>query len=159
LYVIGLATNSTPIRDGVWGCVSAYVATTIARNYVIYELVGRVRPDSVRNPPPGFVPVGASQGDQYKFSFPGDGWGKHSLPGGHVANVASCASFLGNRFEMGYFEPIPYAIAVGVGFGRMLDRRHWTSDTFLGFMLGYAAGKEVAMRSLRRLENSKGGPS
>jgi membrane-associated phospholipid phosphatase len=154
LYVIGLATKSTPIRDGVWGCAASYASSSIVRNYVFYEVVGRRRPDPIRGKHE--LSLRAREGDQYKFkAFPGSEWGMHSLPAGHVANIAACAGFLGNRFEMSYFEPIPYLVAAGVGVGRILDRRHWTSDTVLGAVFGYAVGKEVALRSLRRHESSK----
>lgn len=157
LYVVGLATKSTPIRDGVWGCAASYASSSIVRNYVFYQAIGRVRPDSAKSHPDNFVPTPSEQGDQYKFEgFPGNAWGKHSFPGGHVANIAACASFLGNRFDMGYAEPIGYLIAAGVGIGRMVDRRHWASDTFVGAIYGYAVGKEIARRSLRRREQEAG---
>lgn len=157
LYVIGLATKNERIRDGVWGCAASYASSSIARNYVMYQIIGRVRPDSARSHPDNFVQVPSKQGDQYKFEgFPGNAWGKHSLPAGHVANITACASFLGNRFDMGYAEPIGYLVAAGVGIGRLVDRRHWTSDTFLGAVYGYAVGKEIARRSLRRREEERG---
>lgn len=156
LYVVGLATKSTGLRDGVWGCAASYASSSIVRNYVMYQAVGRVRPDSSKTHPGGYVAPPAKQGDQYEFkAFPGDDWGKHSLPGGHVANIAACASFLGNRFEMGYAEPIAYLVAAGVGVGRLVDRRHWSSDTFVGAIYGYAVGKEIARRSLRRRQQSR----
>ena len=156
LYVVGLATKSVPIRDGVWGCVASYASSSIVRNYVFYEVIGRIRPDSFRHHSP--VPIPAKSGDQYKFSgFPGSDWGRHSLPAGHVANVMSCASYLGNRFHMGIAEPIPYLLAAGVGLGRIVDRRHWTSDTVLGAIFGYAVGREIALRSLHR--RASGGAS
>jgi membrane-associated phospholipid phosphatase len=158
VYIIGLATKSVPLRDGVWGCAASYASSSIVRNYVFYEAIGRVRPDSFRHHDP--TPTPAASGDQYKFStFPGSKWGRHSLPAGHVANVMACASYLGNRFDMGMAEPLPYLVAIGVGFGRILDRRHWTSDTVLGAIFGYAVGKEVALRSLRRRSGSQPGSS
>jgi hypothetical protein len=50
-----------------------------------------------------------------------------------------------------------YAITLGVGVGRMVDRRHWTSDTVLGLLFGYAVGKEVGIRSLERRGRDVGG--
>jgi len=154
LYVIGLATKSTHIRDGVWGCAASYASSSIVRTYVFYETIGRQRPDPLKGHQP--VPIPSKQGDQYKFrAFPGATWGLHSLPAGHIANIASCAGFLANRFEMGYAEPLVYLVTAGVGMGRILDRRHWTSDTMIGAVFGYAVGKEVALRSLRRREGAK----
>lgn len=149
VYIIGVATKSQGIRDGVWGCVASYASESVVRSQVIYRLVGRLRPDSLRG---DHLQSRSEQGDQYKFFFPGsNAWGKHSLPAGHVANVAACASFLSHRFGNPYVTIPAYAIATGVGVGRLVDRRHWTSDTVLGVLLGYAVGKEVAQRSRERL--------
>jgi hypothetical protein len=138
----------------VWGCVASYASESVVRSQVMYRLVGRLRPDSIRG---DHVQIRSEQGDQYKFYFPGsNAWGKHSLPAGHVANVAACASFLSHRFENRYVTIPAYAIAAGVGVGRLVDRRHWTSDTVLGALLGYAVGKEVAQRSRERLHRDAG---
>ena len=154
VYVVGVATKSKGIRDGVWGCVASYASESVVRSQVMYRLVGRLRPDSIRV---DHVPVRSREGDQYKFSFPGgNAWGKHSLPAGHVANITACASFLAHRFESPYVTIPAYAIAAGVGVGRLVDRRHWTSDTVLGALLGYAVGKEVALRSRERLHRDAG---
>ena len=154
LYIIGVATKSRGIRDGVWGCVASYASESVVRSQVMYRLVGRLRPDSIRG---DHVQIRSEQGDQYKFFFPGsNAWGKHSLPAGHVANVAACASFLSHRFGNPYVTIPAYAIATGVGVGRLVDRRHWTSDTVLGALFGYAVGKEVALRSRERLHRDEG---
>lgn len=156
VYVVGLVTKRRGIRDGVWGCVAAYAAESVVRSQVIYRLIGRERPDSLRSE---HVLVPSTRGDQYKFSFPGgNAWGKHSLPAGHVANVTACAAFLSHRFDNPYITVPAYAIAVGVGVGRMVDRRHWTSDTILGVVFGYAVGKEVGLRSLERRQRDDDGP-
>ena len=155
VYVVGLATKNHGIRDGVWGCVASYASESVVRTQVMYRLVGRLRPDSVRTE---HLLVPSKQGDQYKFSFPGSSaWGKHSLPAGHVANVAACASFLSHRFDNPYITIPAYAVVIGVGVGRMVDRRHWTSDTILGVLFGYAVGKEVGIRSLDRYRRDEGG--
>ncbi len=152
--VVAMATNNQRLQEGLFGCLSSYASTSIVRNYVFYPLVARTRPDSSRGEP---EPPGASDGDQFDIGFPGSSkWGEHSLPAGHVANIAACASFLGNRFSMGLAEPVVYAVAAGVGVGRLVDRRHWLSDTVLGMAFGYAAGREVALRSSRREQKSTG---
>ena len=154
LYVVGISTKSRGIRDGVWGCVASYASESVMRTQVLYRLVARNRPDSIRG---SHVATPSVQGDQYKFDFPGkSSWGKHSVPAGHVANVAACASFLSHRFDKPYITIPAYAVALGVGVGRMVDRRHWTSDTVLGALFGYAFGKEVAIRSLERRQREGG---
>ena len=154
VYAIGVATKNRGIRDGVWGCVASYASESVVRSQVMYRLVGRLRPDSIRD---AHVQLPSGQGDQYTFYFPGsNAWGKHSLPAGHVANAAACASFLSHRFENPYVTIPAYAIATAVGVGRLVDRRHWTSDTVLGALFGYAVGKEVAQRSRERLHRDGG---
>jgi hypothetical protein len=151
-YGFAVATNNRDIRDGLFGCVASYTSQSLARSQVMYRVIARARPDTVRSRDAGApVPPGAVQGDQYDIRIGSSDWGHHSFPGGHVANVASCASFLNHRFHMGAVEPVLYAVAAGVGVGRILDRGHWTSDQVIGTLLGYAAGREVAHRSLRRL--------
>ena len=152
-----LATKNTKIQEGIFGCLAAYASGSVVRNYVFYYLIGRERPDSARtdsiNSPP------ANEGDQYEFTFPGKSeWGMHSMPAGHAANIMACATFLNTRFEMGYAEPVIYAVTAGIATGRLVDRRHWASDTFIGLTFGYAIGKEVAKRSLNRA-NQYGGAS
>ncbi len=74
LYVIGIATKSRTIRDAVWGCVASYGAESLVRTQVIYRVVSRVRPDSVRTN--GGLFMESSSGDQYKFKFGNHGWGQ-----------------------------------------------------------------------------------
>jgi membrane-associated phospholipid phosphatase len=155
LYVVGLATKSRGIRDGIFGCAAAYSANTTIRHQVIYRVIGRNRPDTVRNHPEGYVPTGASHGDQYEFNIPSKGYGDHSFPGGHVATMATCASFLNHRFEMGLVEPALVALVAAMGVGRLADQGHWMSDQVVGVVFGYAVGREVARRQKRRLEREK----
>ena len=148
LYAIGLATKSTAIRDGVWGCAAAYGAESIIRTQVFYRIIGRERPDSARG---DHHEEASEHGDQYQLEVPASpAWGDHSFPAGHVANVAACASFLTYRFSSLAVAIPANAIMAGVGIGRMVDRRHWNSDTLLGALFGYAIGKEVALQSSNR---------
>ena len=148
LYAVGIIARSPQLREGLVGCATAYGATSAVRTFVVYPLVARNRPDSAHSitaAPP------AKSGDQYDFHVPGTRvWGRHSLPGGHITNVAACAAFLTKRYDMGIAAPLPWLIVGGVGVGRLLDRRHWLSDEMIGGFFGYAVGKEIAIRSLRR---------
>jgi hypothetical protein len=111
--------------------------------------VARTRPDPDRNNGPA-----AAEGDQYDFGFPGSSeWGEHSLPGGHLANITACVTFLTSRYHLGKIvEPVLWAAVGGVATARTLDRAHWLSDETLGFFFGYAVGRQVALRSSRRSE-------
>ena len=154
-YVLALATKNRGVRDGIMGCVASYTAGTTLRHLVVYNVIGRDRPDTVRNHPEGETSPPAREGDQYHFSVPAKGWGSHSFPGGHVATVATCASFLMNRYDAPYID-IPLVALVGaMGLGRIADRGHWLSDQVVGIAMGYAIGKEVARRQLRRLSTER----
>jgi hypothetical protein len=61
-----------------------------------------------------------------------------------------------NRYDAPYLD-IPLVALVGaMGLGRIADRGHWLSDQVVGIAMGYAIGKEVAHRQLRRLERERG---
>jgi membrane-associated phospholipid phosphatase len=138
LYIVGLATKNQGMRDFVMGCMASWGAQGIARRGSAY-LFGRARPDTMPNDPQNWE-LGGGWGN----------WQMRSFPAGHFANVMGCATFANKRFKLGAAEPLIYAIAAGVGVGRMADEAHWLSDTVLGGVLGYAVGSEVARRSLKR---------
>lgn len=151
LYVIGVAVNNDGIRDGIFGCLASYGANTTIRHQVVYRLIGRDRPETQKDIPPGGTPTPPAQhGDQYDFRVPSEGWGDHSFPGGHIATMATCASFLSHRFEMGIVEPVLAGLVGVMGVGRIADRGHWVSDQVVGAAFGFAIGREVARRQLKR---------
>lgn len=144
VYVVGLAIKNQDMRDFVTGCGTAWFAQSIMRKGT-YLLVARQRPDT-------------SPDNPQKWGFPGDwnDWQKHSFPAGHFANAMSCATFWNNRFDTGWGAPFIYAGAVAIGVGRLADGGHWTSDTVIGGIVGYAVGREIARRSrTRRNKNGK----
>lgn len=151
----GYIAKDQRIRDGVFGCAASYAANSQIRHQVFYRFVQRTRPvpgkdDALTAPP-------ARQGDQYDIALSlGDSsWGNNSFPGGHVANIMTCATFLNTRFDMGLVEPVLYGFAAAVGVGRIADRGHWTSDQVVGTVFAYAIGREVALRQRKRLERNR----
>lgn len=140
-YVIGVATDSRGLRDAALGCSGMQFSNSAIRKQVLYRLVARPRPDSA-------VAKGL---DQYDVSVPGRGWGYHSFPAGHFMNAIGCASYFASRFHLGVAEPVMYAVAFGIGAGRLADRRHWTSDSVIGLVMGYSIGRTIANRQLSRL--------
>jgi hypothetical protein len=142
LYIIGVATKNQALRDGVMGCGASWISTAVARR-AMYLAVGRKRPETSPDDNQVWeVPQRGGLGEE--------GWQMRSFPAGHFANAAGCATFLNKRFDMGYAEPAIYAVALGVMLGRTLDHGHWMSDNVVGGALGYAAGSEIARRSLKR---------
>jgi membrane-associated phospholipid phosphatase len=152
--IAGYAFKNQDIRDGMYGCATSWLSNNMIRHQVLYRFVRRERPNPHKDGP---ATPPAAEGDQYDFGLSaGDtSWGHNSWPGGHVANVAACASFFRHRFEMGYAEPVLWALVAGVGVGRLADRAHWTSDQVLGVVFGYAIGREVALRQRKREERRR----
>lgn len=143
LYIAGVIFKNQGLRDFVLGCASAYVAQAPVRK-AVYRLVGRARPTIAPD-------------DPQRWSVPADsGWDNRSFPAGHFANAVGCATYWNKRFNLGAAEPALYAVAAAVGIGRMVDKGHWTSDTVLGGIFGYAVGSEVARRSLSRRRSATG---
>jgi membrane-associated phospholipid phosphatase len=145
-YIAGVAFNSQDLRDFVTGCASSWAANSFARK-AVYQLIGRARPDTMPDNP-------------QHWDGPGSGkeWQMRSFPAGHFANGMACVSYWNNRFKLGAAEPALYALAAAIGIGRLADEAHWTSDSVLGGIFGYAVGREVARRSLKR-NAARGGPS
>jgi len=149
---VAVLSKNQSMQQGLLGCATAYASSSLLRKFVIYPLVGRERPEPRNDSGPSGAAV---QGDQYQLTAPGSNrWGMHSLPGGHIANIAACSASLTWRYEMGGFAPVIWGLVGGVGLARTLDRAHWASDEVLGLGLGVAVGRQVALRSLHRKERT-----
>jgi membrane-associated phospholipid phosphatase len=140
LYITGVVLKSQNMRDIVTGCATSWLAQAAIRRGA-YLLIARERPDTSPNNP-------------NRWQVPGDwnDWQQHSFPAGHFANAMSCATYWNERFTLGWWAVPVYAVAAAIGVGRLADGGHWTSDTVIGGIFGYAVGREVAHRSLERYE-------
>ena len=150
-YVVGIITKNQSVRDAITGCGATWLSNNVLRRQLLYRFIGRERPDSTRGNDPNWP--AAEPGDQYNFElngFDGSPWGMHSFPGGHVANILGCASFFNHRYKWGFLEPVLWTVAGAVFVARTADRAHWISDQWVGSAFGFAVGKEIAHRQLRR---------
>ena len=101
-----------------------------------------------------------SPDDPFQIKFPGSrDWDERSFFSGHVANSLGCASFLSHRFDLHALTPALYGFTMAIGAGRIFDGRHWVSDTVVGGLFGYAAGRAIAARTLERERASPPSPS
>ena len=137
LYVLGFAFDSRALRDAGLGCASVQQASILV-HHGTYALIARERPRT-------------ANGDAFLFELGGGPWAKHSFYGGHAGNIMACVTYWNERFRLGPAEPLLYALAIGVGFGRVADGRHWTSDTITGILIGHAFGRVIARRAKARL--------
>ena len=140
-YVVGVLADKRGIRDAALGCSSMQFSNSAIRKQFLYRIIARPRPTAADS-------LGY---DQYRVEVPGKGHPFRSFPAGHFMNAMGCASYLSNRFHLSALEPVMYAAAIGIGVGRLADRRHWTSDSVLGAAMGYAIGRTIAHRQLNRL--------
>lgn len=140
LYLLGFAFDSRALRDAGLGCASTQQANILV-HHGTYAIVARERPLT-------------ANGDAYLFELGGGPWRQHSFYGGHAGNIMGCVTYWNERFEMGPVEPVLYAVAIAVGFGRVADGRHWTSDTVTGMLIGHAFGRVIARRARARAGES-----
>jgi membrane-associated phospholipid phosphatase len=144
-YVIGFIADSRALRDAAMGCASAHQGVAAIQSLALH-VVQRERPLT-------------ADGDPYDMTWGSGPWDRHSFFSGHASNVMSCVSYWNERFEMGAAEPALYAIALGIGLGRMADQRHWASDIAAGTILGYAVGSTAGRRARKRAERESGAAS
>ncbi len=142
MYVAGWAFDEPDLRAAGIGCAATNFSNTIARHFMAL-LLGRKRPE-LEEGPWQFQPLAFGE------------WENRSFPGGHAANAITCVSFWNHRFDLGAAEPLLYMLGGLVGFARLLDDAHWTSDTVVGVSLGIAVGKGVAGRQLDRRAGGSG---
>ena len=137
LVVVGAATGRRGLREAGLGCMGGWAVSNLVR-YATYAGISRSRPSTGADP--------------LSFAIPGGSWDEHSFFAGHTTNAFVCASFWSSRFELGVAEPVLYAGAIMTGLSRIADRRHWTSDTFVGTVVGIAIGHTLARRYVVRDE-------
>lgn len=136
--VAGIASDNRKLRDAGLGCLAGWAMSSTLRRPV-YQFVSRKRPRT-------------ADGDQYAFHVPGGQWEENSFFGGHSANAFACVAFWNERFDLGVAEPALYGVAGGISLARIADRRHWTTDTYLGVVIGTAIGRTIAARQERRVD-------
>ena len=137
LYIAGSVSKSQGLRDAGLGCATAHLTAAGVRG-LVFLFVQRDRPR-------------LSPDDPFKFRLSGTrDWNKHSFFSGHIANSMGCASFLAHRFDLHLAEPVMYGYVSAIGLGRVLDGRHWLSDTVVGALFGYVVGRTISARMLTR---------
>jgi membrane-associated phospholipid phosphatase len=145
LYIAGAVSKSSGLRDAGLGCATAHLTSAGARD-IVYLLVARDRPR-------------LSPDDAFHVTMPGSrDWNRHSFFSGHTANSMGCASFLAHRFKLHVAEPFIYGYVMAIGAGRMLDGRHWLSDTIVGGLFGYVVGRTISGRMVARERSSTSAP-
>jgi membrane-associated phospholipid phosphatase len=100
-----------------------------ATTFVLKEAVGRARPFA-----------GGDKGNFRPFQFKTD---YDSLPSMHTASSFAMASVIAGTSENISVKALSYAAAAFVGFSRIYQDKHWTSDVVLGAAIGELCGRVV----------------
>ncbi len=66
-----------------------------------------------------------------------------SFPSGHTTQAFATAAVVANHFDSPWVAPVAYGIASLVGFARVYQGAHWTSDVLAGGLIGFTVGKTV----------------
>lgn len=75
--------------------------------------------------------------DKSNFSY-------DSFPSGHTATAFSIATVFATQYNDKKGVPlICYSAASLVGLSRLTEHEHWSSDVFVGALIGYLSGKQV----------------
>jgi membrane-associated phospholipid phosphatase len=73
-----------------------------------------------------------------------------AFPSGHTAAAFSIATVFATRYKDRKAIPvICYSAAALVGMSRLTEHQHWSSDVFVGGLIGYVCGKQVVANFTR----------
>jgi membrane-associated phospholipid phosphatase len=67
-----------------------------------------------------------------------------AFPSGHTASAFSIATVIANQYNQTFFVPaLCYTVASLVGISRIAESTHWTSDVFVGAVIGYLCASQI----------------
>ena len=125
-YVAGEIFKDPRAKTTALDCISASaIASGIVTNSLKY-VIGRSRP--------------IDREGAYKFQpFSG----RDSFSSGHTSEAFALASVISEHYPSPWVQVTSYGLASMVGYARLLDKRHWTSDVLAGAAIGTFVGKAV----------------
>ncbi|MBI2194974.1 MAG: phosphatase PAP2 family protein [Planctomycetes bacterium] len=93
-----------------------------------------------------FRPNERSDGDEFRpFST------NRSFPSGETSLAFTVAGVLSGQYDDWKVKVLSYGLATAVGAARIAEDGHWSSDVFVGGLMGYAVSKEIVRRKQERL--------
>lgn len=126
-YSLGASINNQWIRE-----TGSMLAASMAASGLIQtfskDAVGRARP---------------SKGEGSLLFSPFGGKNYHSFPSGHTMLALSSSYILARQVKPLALKIPLYSISAIVGWSRVYDNAHWTSDIILGSALGIATAEAV----------------
>lgn len=131
LYLTGLTTGN---RDAETAALLAAKAAVISGGFalVLKQVFQRQRPID-GNPP-----------DAAFWGGPFDGFKYNAFPSGHTTMAFATATTLSSYYHSKPWVAVTsYSLATLVGFSRIYDDKHWSTDVLAGAALGFSVGKLV----------------
>jgi membrane-associated phospholipid phosphatase len=132
----GALLGSPPLRDGALRVGAGLLAAGVA-NGTLKVAVGRERPSRTSDP------------HRFRPGSLDNGW--QSFPSGHAVVAFSLAAGLAEETREPVVAVLAYSAAGLVGWSRVYEGKHWTSDVVAGSLVGIFAGRGT-VRLLRRGE-------
>lgn len=112
----------------------AYITGTAVET-VLKFLTGRSRPS--------FYHTGTEAEPSFKGPFSKYA-GKSSFPSGHATVAFAAATVFAMEYKSTLWVPIvAYSAATLISASRITENKHWTTDVFVGGVLGYLTGRQV----------------
>jgi hypothetical protein len=74
---------------------------------------------------------------------------------GHTATAFSVATVFASQYNDTWVVPVfSYSLATLVGISRLTEHEHWSSDVFVGALIGYLCGKQVVAHFNKTHQNN-----
>ena len=130
----GYIFKNEKMRTTTLLATQAYITGTLLETTVKY-LTGRTRPST----------YGSNEEAEPRFRGPfAKGVRNSSFPSGHATLAFSAATVYAMEYKKTIWVPIlAYSAATLISASRITENKHWTTDIFVGAVLGYLNGRHV----------------
>lgn len=146
VYLAGRLAERPALSSAAVDIGAGLLAAGVANGAVKF-LVGRQRPSD----------EGDGDADEFRPFNLADGW--QSFPSGHTTVVFSLAAAISEEAHEPWVTVLTYGTASAVGWSRVYDDRHWSSDVVGGALIGAIIGGETVRWLHRRRAAGEVGPT
>ena len=141
LGAYGYIFKNEKVRTTTLLATQAYITGAVIESVLKY-LSGRTRPsyygDGVEAKPRFLGPFGNTSRD-YNGSR-----SNSSFPSGHATVAFAAATVFAMEYKNTVWVPIfSYTAASLISLSRITENKHWTTDIFVGAVLGYLSGRQI----------------
>ena len=138
LYAIGLVRKDTKMQ---------HTALLAGEAVADAEILTTVFKDIDRRARPSSIPAHGNYWDSWLDDKGSSLRGNGSFPSGHAIAAFSIATVIAHRYRTHRWAPyVAYGMAGVVGFSRLTLSAHFTSDVFMGAVLGYSISRFAVLR-------------